>query len=222
MAHLYARAVRCALAFATLPVLAQQTVVAPNPSPNWKLPSFKAPGCALASKPIPNLRDRACFETNRLLSTGGLLHGFEQSAFTQWIASPHDFYQGKDQLSRHLEEFYVRRSAASAGELLAGWLNHEPLQYSPSGKTGFWTRSRAALSSVAVVHDDTGVRPAFAPLAASLASGFVTLGCCGRRTDMPDALRRSSFTYAGYFATALFREYKPELKAYWKRRFRKQ
>jgi hypothetical protein len=228
----YTRAIFAAFALAVVPAFAQQTAL-PQPGstssapsgadpavlPVWKIPSLPIPGCSGSTTASSSLHDRTCYEAKRLLGTGVLLRGFAQSGFSEWMGNRHDFAPGHDEFTNHLAYFYTRRAANSFGEWAAGALNHEPIQPDASGKSGFWNRSRAAFLSVLVVRDDDNWRPALAPAAGSLASGFVTMGCCGIHRDVNDAIRRSSFAYAGYFATALFREFKPDLKTYAKRKF---
>ena len=65
-----------------------------------------------------------------------------------------------------------------------------------------------------VVEDGNGKgRPALAPLAGAFGSGFVGVAAYRTHNTAEDGLRRSGMTYGGYFATAIVREFKPELMA---------
>ena len=157
--------------------------------------SPKLPGCASGSTEESSFRDRACYQAERLVSPGALLRGIAESGFSQWRNAPYTSHEQPGDFGRRLEYFYARKSARNAGELIAGYLNHEPVRPHASGQTGFWNRSRAAMLSVVAVNDGS-TRPALAPIAGSLASGFVTLGCCGIRSSPGDALERSGAAYA--------------------------
>lgn len=213
-----------ALAVCALPALAQQPGgVVPGPllpRTDLKLPSFPIPGCEHTGKTDLTLRNRFCYEVNRMLSTGGMVQALTRATYSEWEHPGSAFGGGSDNaFAMHLERFYVRRSAADFGEMLGGYLHHEPIVRETSGKTGWWRRSRAALFGVLAITDTNGSRMAFGPIAGSLASGFVTIECCGYQQTAALALRRSGFTYGGYLTTALFREFQPDLKAYARRKF---
>ena len=213
------RAGAFALALTAVAVFAQETVPAGSSSVvDTHVAPFrlnpKLPGCESDSAESNSFRDRACYQTERLVSPAALLRGIAESGFSQWRNAPYTSHEQPGDFGRRLEYFYARKSARNAGELIAGYLDHEPVRPHTSGQTGFWNRSRAAMLSVVAVNDGSTSRPALAPIAGSFASGFVTLGCCGIRSSPSDALERSGATYATYFLSALFREFKPELKAY--------
>jgi hypothetical protein len=184
-----------------------------------RLPAVEVPGCQQGKPADLSLHSRFCFYAKNLASTGGLIRALAGGGYSEWTGSPRDFRRDPGEFATHMEYFYSRRAANDAGELIAGYFNREPLLYQASGKTSLWERSRSAFISVVEVRDDDGSRVAIAPLAGSLGSGLVTLACCGDHRTVHDALLRSGVTYAGYFATALFREFKPDLKAYARRKF---
>ncbi len=187
---------------------AQQSKTGASASCNpWRL--------QLASS-TPTLEERACAEFFHLLSPGMLARSAAAAALGQWRNSPNIDKQDGDDMGHRFSAFYARHSAQGAGELLAGYLNHEdPLKH-PSGLHGNWNRVRAALLSVVQTTDADGkVRPAFAPLAGSFSSGMTSIACYRYRGETPieGGLIHSGMVYSSYFANAIFREFKPDLSA---------
>ncbi len=226
MALKYVVASAVLLAMAAIPSIAQGQSFAPDdkpPTPHIpvKLPSLSVPGCGDANTTDLTFKNRFCYEAKTVISTGAMFRAFAGGGYSEWAPVPRGFDHDSGMFVTHVEYFYSRRVANAFGELVGGQLNHEAIESQPSGKDGIWNRTRSALWSVARIQDDHGSRIAIAPIAGSLASGLVTLGCCGYARSPEAAFRRAGVSYAGYFATALFREFKPDLKSYARRKFRR-
>ena len=117
-------------------------------------------------------------------------------------------------MSHRFAAFYARHSAQATGELLVGYLHHENPLKQPSGLHGNWRRIGAAMLSVVETTDPDGsVRPAFAPIAGAFSSGMtgIALYRYPGQTAFDVGLKHSAGVYSGYFVTAIFREFKPEL-----------
>lgn len=164
----------------------------------------------------PTLEERACSQLFRLLRPGMLARGAAAAALGEWRNSPNVRNQDVNEMTHRFASFYARHSAQGAGELLAGYLNHEdPLKHA-SGLHGNWNRIRFALLSVVeTTNGDGRVRPAFASLAGSLSSGMTSIACYRYPGDngFNEGLKHSAAVYSSYFVNALFREFKPDLSA---------
>ncbi len=168
------------------------------------------PGCLPDAK--SDLRRRACFYLDELVTPSAAIHALFSSEFSEWRNSPHIRHQDSDDTFKRFSVFYESRAARDAGELLVGHFHHEDFLPRESGKTGFLERSRAALLSVLVTTDESGVeRTALAPIAGSFSSGFVGAAAYQNHGLLDAALRRSGTAYGSYFTSAMFREFKPDL-----------
>jgi hypothetical protein len=157
-------------------------------------------------------RQRACFYEARLMKPSFAARAALFSTFSQLRNEPRVGGDGAAGFAHRFGAYYARRAGQSAGELLAGYLNHEDPRYHPSHQEGFWNRTKAALLSVTVTHDaDGATRPAFGPIAGAFGSGMVSVGFYRTQNGLGDGFRRTGLSYGCYFGTALFREFKPDL-----------
>ncbi len=126
--------------------------------------------------------------------------------------SPHVPGEDWNEFGHRFGVFYARRGGQDTGELLAGYLNHEDPRPRISSEHGVWNRTRAAILSVLVVSDQEGnVRPAFAPIAGALGSGMMGMAFYRRNNGLGDGFKGTGISYSTYFATALVREFHPDL-----------
>ncbi len=174
----------------------------------------------LATSARLDFKQRLCFFKDRLISPSGALHGLFSSAFSQWRNVPFERHEDVDDIGHRFAAFYARRAAQNAGELIAGYLNHEDPRPRLSGQNGFWNRTRSALLSVMVV-DGSG-RPALAPMAGAFGSGFTGMACYRTRNSLADGFRRTGLAYGGYFGTALAHEFHPDIQTFAKRLLHKE
>lgn len=211
---------------AALPAFCQQ-IAATSPTlvpvpASRLLPGLPVPSCARANTAVPGLHNWFCYETGRVLSTSAMIWAFTGASYMELHPQRRGYDADAVPFERHLEYYYSRRTAASFGEMLGGYLNHEPIEHAASGKATLWGRAHYAIMSVLTVPESGGgSRIAISPITGSLASGFITMECCTWRQTPAMALRRSGFTYAGYFGTALLREFKPDLTSFLRRKFRR-
>jgi hypothetical protein len=188
----------CAAFFAAVscPALAQ-TITAPQPSCAAEDFSFKS---------------RACLEAVRLAKPSLALRGALIAGFGQWRNNPEVFHQQKSEFAHRLAVFYARHAAQDAGELIAGYLNHEDPRPHLSQEHGVWNRTRSALLSVVQTKDTDGnMRIALAPVAGAFGSGMVGAAFYSRNNTAATGFERTGIVYGGYFARAVFREFKPDL-----------
>ncbi|MFL6462823.1 MAG: hypothetical protein ACJ73N_00245 [Bryobacteraceae bacterium] len=158
---------------------------------------------------------RTCFYGQKLLSKGMLGRATLFNGFAQFRNSPDMKDDGLNEFARRFSIYYARRTAQSTGELLAGYLNHEDPRFRLSQEHGFWKRTRSAIANVLVTtNQDGNSRPALAPIAGAFGSGLVGVACYRTNNTWEDGFRRTGFSYSTYFATALFREFQPELSSY--------
>ena len=167
------------------------------------------------------LKQRACFYENRFLAPSGFARAVFSSGFEQWRNSPHVDRQEAPEFAHRFEVFYEKRAAKNMGEFLAGSLNHEDPRYRPSKLHGVWNRTKYALRSVVEVDGENGSRPALAPIAGSFGSGLVGMASYRTHNSVGDGFRRSGVNYSGYFATAVLREFAPDLTVKANRMFRR-
>lgn len=157
-------------------------------------------------------RQRACWSGSKLLSPGAAARAALSSAIGQWRNAPYIKGQDGDDYTHRFAVFYIRRSARETGELLAAYLNHEDPRPHTSRETVFGKRVRSALLSVLVVRGEEGDRPALAPVAGSLASGFAGAASYEEHTSTRYALEGAGIAYGGYFGRALYQEFRPDLR----------
>jgi hypothetical protein len=128
------------------------------------------------------------------------------------VAGLGEWHNDQESFGHRYASFYARHSARAAGELVAGYLNHEDPRPHISLEHGNWNRTRSALLSVVRVQDANGhSRPALAPIAGSFGSGLVGMALSPNRNDWHDGFARTGLTYGTYFASAVAREFKPDL-----------
>lgn len=203
----------------TAPVLAQEGGLAVSPSRDSRSVSIAdesacRPFQLQTASPL-TLRQRACWYGDRLISGSTLFDGAFLSAFAQVRNSPRLEDDGWGDLGHRLGAFYARRAGQSGAELMAGYLHHEDPRPRLSGQHGFWNRTRGALMSVLITQDTEGNRRlALAPIAGSLGSGMVSVGCYRERNSMADGFGRAGLTYSTYFGSALLREFRPDVSGF--------
>jgi hypothetical protein len=188
----------CAFAlclFAVGPICAQQPVSSNSCNP-WL---YQPPSEAFSFK------QRACFHLAALTTPSLAARGAALAGLGAWRDDREDF-------GHRYATFYARHSARAAGELIAGYLNHEDPLPHVSLEHGTWNRTRSALLSVVRVQDANGrSRPALAPIAGSFGSGFVGMAISPIHNNWNSGLTRTELTYSTYFAAAVAREFKPDL-----------
>lgn len=143
------------------------------------------------------------------------LHAAAVAGFGQWRNNPQVFHEEPSEFAHRFAVFYARRTAQNAGELLAGYLNHEDPRPRISQEHGFWNRTRSTLLSVIQTKDaDGNIRPALAPIAGAFGSGMVGVACYEKDNNAANGFRRTGIVYSTYFANALFHEFKPDLTTF--------
>ena len=174
--------------------------------------SFCDPGKLSAQTGELTFEERACWYEARLTKPSLALRGALVAGFGQWRNNPRVFHESASEFGYRFAVFYARRSAQSAGELLAGYLNHEDPRPHVSREHGTWNRARSALLSVVQTKDADGdTRLALSPIAGAFGSGMVGVACYRMNNSATDGLSRSGIVYGTYFGRALWREFKPDL-----------
>ena len=162
-----------------------------------------------------SFKGRACADTTRLLKPSLALRGAFTAGFGQWRNNPEVFHGEPSDYAQRFAVFYARHTAQNVGELIAGYLNHEDPRPHISQEHGVWNRTRSALLSVVQTKDtDGGMRMALAPVAGAFSSGMVGAACYERNSYAAAGFERTGIVYGGYFATAIFREFKPDLTTF--------
>lgn len=198
----------------------QPSAVLPQTALPWAFPGLhpSLPSCdaiEIAAAKTLTLHQRACYYGNKLVSPSGVAHAAFSSAYSQWRNAPYVHHQDMDDFGQRFATFYARRAARDAGELIAGYLNHEDPRPRLSNKSGFWNRTGSALRSAVLVGDESGpTRPALSPLAGAFASGFVSANWYRNHNVAEEGLKRSGISYSAYFGSAVLREFKPDLAAF--------
>ena len=138
------------------------------------------------------------------------------AGFDQARNSPNFSHEDLDDFGRRFSIFYARHSAQSAGEMLAGYFNREDPRPRASLQHGFWNRTKSALESVMLTADPDGSdrRLALGPIAGAFGSGMVGMACYRTHNSFEDGLRRTGISYSTYFASALAREFHPDLTGF--------
>jgi hypothetical protein len=166
-------------------------------------------------------RQRACWYGAQLVSPWAGVRAAFSSGMGQWNNAPYMKHEDADDFGHRFAVYYVKRSARDSGELIAGYLNREDPRPHLSGERSSRKRIRSALSSVLITRSDEGGRPALAPIAGSLASGFAGAASY-RHTGTDYALRGASITYCSYFGRALYHEFQPDISFFVHRMLHKE
>lgn len=176
---------------------------------------IKAKGCDAASLGTAReltFEQRACYYTDQLLKPSMAVRAFGVSGFDLLRDSPREQADGVGSLGQRFSIFYARHAAQSAGELVAGYFNHEDPRFQSSDQDGVWKRTKGALLNVMVNRTpDSHTRVALAPIAGAFAAGFVGMGCYPMEGRMREGLLWTGAAYGGTLGTALLREFKPDL-----------
>ncbi len=105
-----------------------------------------------------------------------------------------------DDFGHRFASFYARQASRSAGEMIAGYLNHEDPRPHVSDKNGLWNRVGSALRGVLVVEGASGNnRPALAPIAGAFSAGFVVANCYDYRNTVEEGLKEPASPTAPIF-----------------------
>ncbi|HEX4168907.1 MAG TPA: hypothetical protein VHZ55_25870 [Bryobacteraceae bacterium] len=170
-----------------------------------------------------SFQQRACWYGSELASPWAAMRAGFTSGIGQWANRPYVKGNDGDDYAQRFAVYYVRRSTRDAGELLAGYLNHEDPRFHPSGETTTKKRVRSALLSVLIARSDEGSnRVALEPIVGSLGSAFAGAACYREHTGTGYALRGASLTYSSYFAKALYKEFQPDISFFVARKLHKK
>lgn len=182
------------------------------------LPAFggKFSVCDSGENTVPvgqlTFRQQACWYANDLAAPTLLVRAGFSTALGQW----HNDIYGKGQdgpdYAHRFGVFYARHAARDTAELVAGYLNHEDPRPHVSGETGLLRRTKAALASVVVTKTDEGDRLALTPIAGAFGSALVGSALSREHSFTGHTFAREAiFSYSNSFATAVFREFKPDI-----------
>jgi hypothetical protein len=156
---------------------------------------------------------RSCLQIAQLTSPGLLVTAGFAASYGHWRNISTD-RKNSEEYTRRILNYYARRTARASAELLVGYLHHEDPRPRYSGETSGWRRARAALLSVVdSPSPDGNARPALAPIAGAFGSGFTAMGVDLHHNGVDYALIYSGAVYGHYFASALFHEFRPELRS---------
>ena len=160
------------------------------------------------------LAQQGCWYANDLTAPSLLVRAAFGSAIGHLVNDTSGGNQDASAYAHRLGVYYARHGARDAAELVAGYFNHEDPRPHLSGETGVWRRTKAALWSVVIAQTDEGNRLALTPIAGALGSAFVgTALSRDRAFTGRTILREASVSYSGSFATAVYREFKPDLSS---------
>ena len=116
-------------------------------------------------------RERNRLFGESLINPVWYLKGATSAAQNQWTDTPKDWEQGASGYGKRfgdiMGQYAIRRTVTFGFESLL----HEDNRYFPSGKKGFWPRTRYALSSGLLARHDNGKRYPSASLLMGVASG---------------------------------------------------
>lgn len=188
--------------------------------------SIKAKGCDAASLGIAReltFEQRACYYADRMLQPSKAVEAFGVSGFDLLRNSPREGTDGMGSLGQRFSIFYARHAAQSAGELVAGYFNHEDPRFRSSDQEGVWRRTRGAVLNVMVNgNPESRTRVALSPIAGAFAAGFVGMGCYPMEDRMKEGFLWTGVAYGGALGTALLNEFKPDLVRLLARRRRRK
>lgn len=188
--------------------------------------TVKAAGCdaaSLSTAPELTFRQRACYYTDRMLKPSMAVRAFGVSGYDLLRNSPREQSDGMGSLGQRVSIFYARHAAQSAGELFAGYFNHEDPRFRSSDEKGVWNRTKAALLSVVINQNpDSGTRLALSPIAGAFAAGFVGIGCYPMQNRVEEGFLWTGIAYGSTLGTALLKEFQPDLARFIARKRRRK
>ena len=169
-----------------------------------------------ANAPVPGqltFQQQVCWYANDLISPSLFVRAGFASALGEWHNDSYGNHQDGPGYAHRFGVYFARRSARDAAELIAGYWNHEDPRPHTSGETGTQQRLKAALMSVLIAKTENDSRPALSPIAGALASAL-TGATLSREHDFGGAFaRKAACSYAGSFATAVYKEFRPDLSS---------
>ena len=167
---------------------------------------------AIASAFELTFEQRACYFGAKLIAPSGIARASFVSAFGQLRNVPRFNDDGFQQFGHRFVTFYAERTSRESAELIAGYLHHEDPRPHRSGETQFWPRTRNALLSVIETRNREGdATLAVAPIAGAFGQGWTGMAFYRMHDSVDDAFRRTGFAYGGYFASALYHEFHPDI-----------
>jgi hypothetical protein len=205
--------------------MAQEAPVGIVPSQNRgsNSPGASCSPVLLQSATQLTFRQRACFYEARMMAPSLILRASVVAGYGQLRNNPRVTNEGWSEFGYRFGVFYARQTGRNVGELVAGYLNHEDPRPHISQEHGFLRRSQAAFRSVLVTKEPDGSsRPALAPIAGSFGSGMMGLAFYRNTCGLANGFERTGFTYSTYFATALVREFQPDISVLASRLLRKK
>jgi hypothetical protein len=150
---------------------------------------------------------------------GSLAKAAARAGLDQWRDSPKEWGQGGQGFADRLGNAYAKHIIRGTLQYGASSVLHEDDRYLASGQTGFWSRTKYAISSTFLARRDNGGRTfAFARVGSAAGTAFIS------RTWQPASTSSAShaasgfgFTLAGDLGSNVIREFWPDLKRCFKR-----
>lgn len=160
------------------------------------------------------LDERLHIYTHSLTSLESVLGPAFGAAVNQARNEPPEWGQGTDA--------YAVRFASGYGRMLIGHtirfgvaaLDHEDPRFYPSGKTGFWPRTKSAVVHVFIAPTDSGGEiPAFSRFAAIYGAAFISNAWYpSSRADTYHALLRGSTALSANIGWNVLKEFWPDIR----------
>ena len=157
-------------------------------------------------------QQRTCWYSSKFLSPWVSLRAGFTSAVGQLENNPYRRAQDGDDYASRFAFYYARRGARETAEMFTGYVHHEDPRPRLSGEADYKKRVRTALLSVLLTPEDEGhSRLALAPIAGSVASAFVGMGCFRPSDSTRYVAEQFAVSYSGYFGRAIYQEFRPDI-----------
>lgn len=150
---------------------------------------------------------------------GSLAGALAHAGLGQLKESPKEWGQGSSGFADRLGDAYARHIIRGTLQYGASSLLHEDDRYLASGKSGFFARTKYAISSTFLARRDNGDRTfAVARMGAAAGTAFISRAWQPNSTcGAGDAATSFGFSVAGDLGRNVIREFWPDLKRHFKR-----
>ena len=142
------------------------------------------------------------------------------AGFDQLMDRPTEWKQGAEGYGDRFASVYGKYFVRQTLQYGASMALHEDDRYLASGRTGFWNRTKYAISSAFVARRDNGTR-CFAAARMGSAAGSAFISRAWQPASTSDAGHAASafgITVAGDMGTNVIREFWPDLKRAFRRK----
>jgi hypothetical protein len=161
-------------------------------------------------------QERLHYYLTRSVGAGSTLSAAAGAGFQQWINTPSEWKQGSEGYRKRFANAYATHVVQGTIEYGASALLHEDNRYRRSLETGWWRRSRHAITRAFSATDDAGhQRFSYSRVGAAGAAAFIRRTWQpGSKAGVSEAVGGFAITLTGQVGVNLFREFWPDVRGH--------